>query len=145
MAPIIAIALIAMGATYMTSLLCRFAKWRGRPTEWRLAPLGAMATGAMTVLFLFQGDLFRPSEWFKDKVPLPLLILFSFAISSGMGLVLALAVVGYYRQKSGVSKIEDGTWTLKVPRRRGSVLSIFLERSSIVHPRFRRARLIIKD
>lgn len=140
---IIAIALPSLAAAYITSLLCRFAEWRGRQATWGLAPLGAIAAGALTVMFLDQGDIFRPSEWSKGNMPLTFSVLFFFPVSSGIGLVLALAVVGHYRQESGVSEIEDGTWTLKVLRRRGSVLSVFLERSSIVHPRFRRARFIV--
>ena len=43
------------------------------------------------------------------------------------------------------SKIEDGTWTLRVPHQRHGVWSVWLSRSDVLHPRFTRARFVLGD
>jgi len=43
------------------------------------------------------------------------------------------------------SKIEDGTWTLRVTHHRGTVWSAWLSRAAVLHSEFRRARFVLGD
>src|SRR3954468_14650908 len=43
------------------------------------------------------------------------------------------------------SEIEHGTWTRRLVSHRGDMWSGMLERTNIMHPRFRRARFVLGD
>ncbi len=43
------------------------------------------------------------------------------------------------------SKIDDGTWTLRVTHQRDGVWSVWLTRSAVTDPRFARARFVFAD
>jgi hypothetical protein len=55
--------------------------------------------GILTVLFVYQGDVFHPEHWERGKAPLPLLMTIAFVFSSLVGLMPALLVVRHYRRK----------------------------------------------
>ena len=96
---LIAIGLIATAAAYITSLPCRAFAARGRPASWSHAILGTLAAGILTVLFIYQGELFQPSRWNTAKVHTGFLIMLTFGLAVISGLVPALLVVAHYRRK----------------------------------------------
>ena len=59
-----------------------------------------MLGGALlAVLFLYQGDLFRPSTWDKNKMDTALLIPVVFAVFCGVGVTPAVLVLLHYQKK----------------------------------------------
>jgi protein-S-isoprenylcysteine O-methyltransferase Ste14 len=87
--------LVAAAAAYLTSLACRFVQSRHHKAGWYLGVLGAIAASVLTVLCIYQGDVFHPSKWDIERIMIPMI----FVISSGIGLVPALFMVWYYRKR----------------------------------------------
>src|SRR5436309_11508146 len=88
---------IAAGSAYLASLVCRRARSHGRYPGWHLAILTAVCVGALTVLSVYQGDLFRPAKWDSGKAPLLALVSMCFGLSSIIAFFPALYVVAYHR------------------------------------------------
>jgi hypothetical protein len=96
---VVMILLISAAAIYITSLPCRFAVSRRRRAAWYFAVLGAAGAGALTILFVYQGDLFRPSKWDTGKVTMLITVPMIFMISGAIGFIPASLVVRHYRVK----------------------------------------------
>jgi len=98
---VIIMVLVSVAAGYLTSIPCRFAQSRGRRPGWYSAPLGVLGAALLAVLFIFQGDLFRPSTWDKNKMETPFLIPVYFTVFCCVGLTPAVRVVLHYQKKYG--------------------------------------------
>ena len=96
---LIAIVVISAAAAYLTSIPCRMLYLRHRRASWFLGFVGAVVAGILTVLFVYQGDVFHPERWDRGKVELEILMLMAFGFSSVVGLIPALLVVGHYRRR----------------------------------------------
>ena len=96
---LVAIILISGAAAYLTSIPCRMLYLRHRRASWSLGFLGAFAVGILTVLAIYQGDVFHPGRWHSGNWDLEVLMLIVFGFSSVVGLIPALLVVGHYRRR----------------------------------------------
>jgi hypothetical protein len=96
---LITILLIFSASAYVTSIPCRVLLARHRRAGWYLGFVGAVAVGILTVLVIYQGDVFHPDRWERGKAPLEILMLMAFGFSSAIGLVPAFLVVGHYRRR----------------------------------------------
>ena len=65
------------------------------------ALLGVLGAALRAVLFIYQGDLFRPSTWDKNKMETPFLIPVYFTLFCCVGLTPAVSVVLHYQKKFG--------------------------------------------
>lgn len=95
----IASILIPVAAGYITTIPCRSAESRKRPAAWYYAFFGIIGAGLLTVLFVYQGDLFRPSAWDRGNVPMSFLVPFCFVVSCAVVAIPALLVVHHYRRR----------------------------------------------
>ena len=93
------VVLVGTVAAYVTSVACRLMLSRRRRAGWFLGVIGAVVTGAIIVVFVYQGDLFHPSRWDTGKVNLGVMIPLCFTVSTALGLVPALWVVAHFRSK----------------------------------------------
>ena len=91
--------LIAAAAAYVTIIPCHVLHRRHRRASWFLAVASAVAVGVLTVLVIYQGDVFHPERWDRGKMPLGIQMLLAFGFSSVAGLIPALLVVGHYRRR----------------------------------------------
>ena len=96
---LLAIVLIAAAAAYVTSIPCRLLLARRRCASWFVALAGALTVGILTVLVVYQGDVFHPARWDRGKAPLEMLMALAFVSSSVVGLIPALLVVGHFRKR----------------------------------------------
>lgn len=55
------------------------------------------------------------------------------------------SIVTHHTHMSASCEIVDGTWTLNVRHKRRGVWLTWLTRSSILHPRFKRARFVLAE
>src|SRR5437868_1547930 len=99
MSLVIGIILIAAGAAYLTSIPCRAAESKDRRAAWHYALAGILGAAGLAMLFIFQADLFRPSEWHKGKVEMTLMVPVDFAVCCAVALIPSLIVVWTYRKK----------------------------------------------
>ena len=61
--------------------------------------MGVVGAAFLAVLFIYQGDLFRPSTWDKNKMETALLIPVVFAVFCAVGATPAVLVVLHYQRK----------------------------------------------
>jgi hypothetical protein len=84
-------------SAYLTSLLCRFARWRQRGVRWYFGFVGAIVTGLLVILFISLGLSIQPGQtpnaifffiWALEWLPVSVL-------------PPSLIVTWSYRRKSG--------------------------------------------
>ena len=92
MEPVIFIVLAGAAGAYFTSIGCRWAHARHHRPSWRYAWLGSFITALLSVLFVCQGDLFRPSRWDTGKISIWFTVV-SVAVAAGLIALLASALV----------------------------------------------------
>ncbi len=94
------IPILALAASYCTSIACRLAVRRHRASHWSFALIGVAAAVALVVGFIWLGFSLQPGD-----LPYAGLILRSFGIVIAGGGLMALlpaeAVVWYYRHRFG--------------------------------------------
>jgi hypothetical protein len=90
------IILPVFASAYLTSLLCRFARWRQRDVRWYFGVVGAIVTGLLIILFISLGLSIQAGQtpnaifffiWALEWLPVS-------------ALPPALVVIRYYRRKS---------------------------------------------
>jgi hypothetical protein len=89
---LIFIALTGAAGAYFTSIGCRWAHGRHHRPSWRYGWLASFITALLAVLFVCQGDLFRPGRWDTGKVSIWFSVV-SVAIAAGIVALLASAIV----------------------------------------------------
>jgi cytosine/uracil/thiamine/allantoin permease len=96
---IIAVILVTVAAAYLTSIPCRAACARGRRPAWLSVLVGTIGAAFLAVLFICQGDLFRPSTWNKNKMDTALLIPAVFTVFCVVGVIPAVLVLTHYGKR----------------------------------------------
>jgi len=90
---------ILVVAGYFTGIPCRVAQTRGRRPPWYSAILGTLAAAILALVFMYQGDLVRPSTWGKNKMGTGLVVLVNFAFFCFAGAFTGLPVFLYYQNR----------------------------------------------
>jgi hypothetical protein len=87
---------VVAAAAYVTSLVCRFARWRHWRLRWHFCLIGAFAGGVCGIGLFWLGTSLQPGIWGKgDLRPY---FLFLCAVGSGLGTIPAGLVVQHYRK-----------------------------------------------
>ena len=96
------ILLTGAAGAYFTSIGCRWARARHLPPSWRYAWLSTFITALLSVLFVCQGDLFRPSRWNTGKVSLWLTIVYVSVAAALIALLASAIVLETFSRKHNV-------------------------------------------
>jgi len=92
--------LAAASGAFFTGIGCRRARIHQRRPGWHLILLGTVVTVLMAVLYVGQGDLFRPQRWNEHKGGTSEFwrpIIFVSEAAAGISVLSTLAVFLYFR------------------------------------------------
>lgn len=95
------ILLVAVVASYCTSVACRLALWRHRHVGWRFGFLGAVAAAISSISFMLLGLSLQPGEMPYFGLFLDWMLIISIG-GSLIALFPAEAVVWYFRRRHSV-------------------------------------------
>ena len=96
---VIFVVLTGAAGAYFTSVGCRHAQARHRRAGWRHACFGTFITALLAVLFVCQGDLFRPSQWEAGKYSIWFGVVAVSVPAGVVALVTSAIVVSVFRAR----------------------------------------------
>ena len=96
---LIAILLIGGASVYLASVACRLLCSHRKRPAWILVPAVAAVTGVLTVLAVYQGEVFHPSRWESGKVSFVFLASIFFSFSVVIAVIPPWCVIRHYRRK----------------------------------------------
>jgi hypothetical protein len=96
---LIPVLLASASTAYLTSLLCRFARWRQWRIGWHLSFFGAVATFGLGVLTIMIAGYMQPGNWGEPKVGIFRFLMGLLAIASVISSVAGFLVVASHLRR----------------------------------------------